>query len=126
MEKTVMFIENDYHKLNMMKDALGEVDPSTHCLSLVYGDEVMPAIARELRQMPDYIFLDVDMPRKSVSDLLSELSPLKATYNCKIAVFAPIMPRRVAYAYRLMGANYAFQKPVSKEGYREIFSRILH
>lgn len=120
-----MLIENDHRELDMMKHALEEVDPSTHCLSLVYGDEVMPAIANELRHMPDYIFLDVDMPRKNVSDLLTELCPLKVSHPCKIAVFAPVMPKRVAYAYRVMGANYAFQKPVNKEGYRKIFSRIL-
>lgn len=120
-----MLIENDHQELDMMKHALTEVDPSTQCLSLVYGDEVMPAISNELRHIPDYIFLDVDMPRKSVSDLLGELCPLKAFHTCKIVVFAPVMPKRVAYAYRIMGANYAFQKPFSKEGYREIFSRII-
>lgn len=125
MEKTVMLIENDHQELDRMKHALEEVDPSTHCLSMLYADERIPALKNELKQLPDFIFLDVDMPGKNVSDLLNELCPLKATNNCRIAVFAPVMPRRVAYAYRVMGANYAFQKPTTGNGYREIFSRIL-
>jgi hypothetical protein len=85
----------------------------------------MPALADELKNFPKYIFLDVDMPRKNVSDLLKELCPMKALHMCKIVVFGPVMPKRVAYAYRVMGANYAFQKPATQVGYREIFSRIL-
>jgi two-component SAPR family response regulator len=125
MWKTVLLIENDHHELNLMRHAIGEVDSTLRCMSFVYADEVVPALTNEMKHFPDYIFLDVDMPRKNVTDLLAELCPMKAVHQCKIAVFAPVMPKRVAYAYRVMGANYAFQKPATREGYREIFSRIL-
>ena len=125
MGKTIVLIENDHQELDMMKQALEEVDKTYHCFSFVYADEVMPALVDELKNFPEYIFLDVDMPRKNVSDLLNELCPMKAVHMCKIVVFGPVMPKRVAYAYRVMGANYAFQKPASRDGYREIFARIL-
>lgn len=125
MWKTVVLIENDQHELDLMKNAIEEVDSTLQCMSFVYADEVVPALTNELKHFPDYIFLDVDMPRKNVTDLLGELCPLKATHQCKIVVFAPVMPKRVAYAYRVMGANYAFQKPATRDGYREIFMRIL-
>jgi DNA-binding NtrC family response regulator len=125
MWKTVVLIENDHHELDLMKQAIEEVDSKLLCMSFVYADEVVPALANEMKHFPDYIFLDVDMPRKNVTDLLNELCPMKAIHSCKIVVFGPVMPKRVAYAYRVMGANYAFQKPSTKDGYREIFSRIL-
>lgn len=125
MWKNVMLIQNDHHELDRMKHAMKEIDESIHCMSFLYPDEVMPALENELKHMPDYIFMDVDMPRKSVSSLLSELCPLKESNHTRIAVFAPVMPKRVAYAYRVMGASYAFQKPTTTDGYREIFSRIL-
>ncbi len=121
----VILLENDAAELDMMKHAMQEVDSSIHCISLRYADEVMPALTHELKHFPDYIFMDVEMPRKNVTDLLAELCPMKAIHPSKIVVFAPVMPKRVAYFYRVMGANYAFQKPATKDGYREIFSRIL-
>jgi two-component SAPR family response regulator len=126
MLKTIVLIENNQHELDLMKHAIEEIDSSLHCLSFVYADEVIPALTDDLESFPHYIFLDVDLPRKNVSDLLSELCPMKVNHACKIVVFAPMMPKRIAYAYRVMGANYAFQKPVTREGYREIFSRILN
>lgn len=125
MLKNVILIENDHHELDRMKHAIKEFDDSIRCISFVYPDEVMPALENELSHMPDYIFMDVDMPRKNVNNLLAELCPLKESNNTRIAVFAPVMPKRVAYAYRVMGASYAFQKPATTDGYREIFSRIL-
>lgn len=124
-ETNVILIENDAAELNMMKHAMESVDESIQCISFLYADEVMPALTRELKHIPDYIFLDVEMPRKSIADLLAELCPLKAEHPSKIVVFGPVMPKRVAYAYRVMGANYAFQKPSTSSGYREIFARIL-
>lgn len=121
----VMLVERDAVELDKMKYALEEMDEPVHCMSFMYADEVMPALTNELKHIPDFIFIDVEMPRKSITDLLAELCPLKIVHPCKIIVFGTVMPRRVAYAYRVMGANYAFQKPVTKEGYREIFSRIL-
>lgn len=121
----VMLVERDAVELDKMKYALDELEGSIHCISFVYSDEVMPALTNELKHIPDFIFIDVEMPRKSITDLLAELCQLKIVHPCKIIVFGTVMPKRVAYAYRVMGANYAFQKPVTKEGYREIFARIL-
>lgn len=125
MWTNVILLENNAAELDLMKHAIAEVNPSIHCISFRYADEVMPALNDELKNFPDYIFLDVEMSRKSITDLFAELCPLKAVHPSKIVVFGPVMPKRVAYAYRVMGANYAFQKPSTLSGYREIFSRIL-
>lgn len=118
-------IENNPLELDMMKQAMEEIDPSIHCISLRFAEEVIPAVTNELKHFPDYIFVDVEMSRKNITDLLATLCPMKALNSGKIVVFGPVMPKRVAYAYRVMGANYAFQKPATQSGYREIFSRIL-
>ncbi|HET9053334.1 MAG TPA: hypothetical protein VFM90_04130, partial [Cyclobacteriaceae bacterium] len=93
MRKTVVLIENDYDELDTMKQAMEEVDSALRCMSFVYADEVVPVLTSGINYFPDYIFLDVDMPRKNVSDLLAELCPMKATHPCKIIVFAPVMPK---------------------------------
>lgn len=125
MQKRVVLIEKDHDELDVMKHAIGEIDSTLQCMSFAYADGVVPALTNAVKPFPEYIFLDVDMPRKSVTDLLAGLYPMKAAYDCKIVVFASVMPKRVAYVYRVMGASYAFQKPATREGYREIFLRIL-
>jgi CheY-like chemotaxis protein len=72
-QKTVFLIDDDPEDLQFMRDALNRVDSSILCVSFVYPDEAIKLLTKELIVLPDYIFLDMNMPKITGEDCLRHL-----------------------------------------------------
>ena len=61
--KIIIVIDDDADDLELMKDAIAEVDSSLVCISFIYADEALQLLAKGQIIQPDYIFVDINMPR---------------------------------------------------------------
>lgn len=121
----VALIDDKPDDLEVMEGVIREIDPELSCISFVYADEAVRVMEAELKRLPDYIFIDANMRRKPGVECLTELRGNSAFDNSQIIMFSVVMPAAVVDSFKAMGATHAFQKPLVRYQYKEIFHQIL-
>lgn len=126
MAKTVVLIDDDQEDLDIMKHAIREVDVSLLCLSFLYPEEALRVLIRgQLVVLPDYIFIDINMPGISGDKCLKALRQEKEFDDIVITLYSTSMPEPVADALKTAGANFVFEKPVRLKTYVDILKSII-
>jgi DNA-binding NtrC family response regulator len=126
MTKTVVLIDDDADDLDVMKEAITLIDPTLSCLSFIYPEEAVQLLSREHLFVPDYIFIDINMPRKNGIECLNDLRMIKALKEAKIIIYSTSLPLQMAKKLVDQGANFIFQKPYTLAEYSRILRNILN
>ena len=69
---TILYAEDDDEDRELMSEALKEIDPSISCIVAHHGQNALEILS-ESDELPDYIFLDVNMPVMDGKKCLKEL-----------------------------------------------------
>jgi CheY-like chemotaxis protein len=73
MPKYVLIIDDDEDDRDLFSVALQAVDPSSVCVQSTNGQEALKFLRKNLKNLPDFIFLDLNMPRVNGKQCVSEL-----------------------------------------------------
>lgn len=65
MTKIVLVVDDDQDDTEIMTEAIHFIRPSFSCLSFIYPEDALIHIADTKSSTPDYIFLDMQMPRQT-------------------------------------------------------------
>ena len=126
MAKTVIIIDDDQDDLDIMKQAIKSVDPDLLCISFIYAEEALRLLlSKELVVLPDFIFIDINMPGITGDKCLKALRSRVEFDEIAIALYSTSMPETVAEALKTAGADFVFEKPVRLKTYSEILKKIL-
>jgi DNA-binding NtrC family response regulator len=123
--KTVILIDDDQDDLDMVKETIMSIDNSIRCTSFVYPEEALRVVANELAFIPDYIFIDINMPMLSGDILLAEFRKLKKFESSVITMFSTSIPDDMSRKLKEAGANFTFQKPHKFEDYVALLQTII-
>lgn len=124
MAKTAVLIDDDQDDLDLLIYALRDVDPSLVCVGFVYPEEALRALlAKEV--LPDYIFIDINMPGIPGDKCLKALRSHSDFDGIKIILCSTSMPDKIAESLRHAGASHTFEKPVRLRTYSEILKEIV-
>jgi CheY-like chemotaxis protein len=124
-QKTVFLIDDDAEDLQFMRDALNRVDSSILCVSFVYADEAIKLLTKELIVLPDYIFLDMNMPKITGEDCLRHLRTNDKFSTTPIVIYSTSMPKEVSDKLLKAGATYTFAKPNTEKEYFVVLESII-
>ncbi|MGC1243682.1 MAG: response regulator [Chryseosolibacter sp.] len=126
MPKTVVIIDDDQDDLDIMKQAIISVDPAFLCVSFIYPEEALRVLlSKEFVVMPDFIFIDINMPGITGDKCLVALRNHREFDDIAISLYSTSMPEAVAEALKSAGADFVFEKPVRLKAYADILSDIL-
>lgn len=126
MQRTVILIDDDQEDLDIMKQAIEEVDSSLLCLSFIYPEEALRVLlGKQLVVLPDYVFIDINMPGITGDKCLKALRRQNEFNDLVIALYSTSMPETVAEALKADGADFVFKKPVRIKGYVDILRNII-
>ena len=126
MAKTVVLIDDDQDDLEVVKETLKTIDKSLLCISFNYPKEAVRVVTKELVLVPDYIFIDINMPGMTGDVVLKELRKVSELDHTVITMLSTSMPYTISEALKNDGANFVFQKPNRMEDYRKVISGILN
>lgn len=73
MARTVVIIDDDSDDLDIMRETLNQIDPTFVCISFIFPDEAIRVLKNNLIFKPDYIFVDINMPKITGIECLTEL-----------------------------------------------------
>ncbi|MBA2329348.1 MAG: response regulator [Flavisolibacter sp.] len=127
MEKKIrlLIVDDDADDSKFFVDAVKEIHASIDCSIAKDGQQAMELLKNTTENLPDYIFLDLKMPRYNGRKCLVEL---KSDPDLKhIPVFIYTTSREVEESAELksMGAIHFISKPTDPEEIYYVISHIL-
>lgn len=126
MSKTVVLIDDDPDDLDMMKETLEKVQPTTHCISFLYPDEAIRVITDELVVLPDIIIIDMNMPRKTGYECLVDLRRHEEFSDIPIIIYSTSISPELRNTLLKAGATHVFQKPVKYDGWIQVVQKVMN
>jgi CheY-like chemotaxis protein len=128
----VLVADDDIDNNAFFKDALLEIPLFTK-LSVVFdGEQLMSKLLQNLENLPDIIFLDISMPRKTGIECLAEMQEHLLLEKIHTVIFSTAFPYDELYEDKLkqvllnMGAFEFIRKPSDFEQLKKIIHASLN
>lgn len=121
----LFIIDDDEDDKKLFIESVREVDASITCFTAGDGQEALKILRDEEYPLPDYIFLDLRMPRITGKQCLEEIRKDKRLQH--IPVFIYTTSREVQDSINLinMGAVHFISKPANPSEIYYILSEVL-
>jgi len=122
----VAVIDDDQDDLEIMEQVIEGLDGEIKCSLFTYPQEAVDKLINSTtRQIPDYIFIDINMPGMSGDKCLQIFRANSAFDDVQIIMYSTSMPGKTAQQLRAAGADFVFEKPVRIKDYSDILSTIV-
>ncbi|MEO7294351.1 MAG: response regulator [Ginsengibacter sp.] len=121
----LLIVDDDEDDRQLFIESAREVDENITCISAGDGIEALEILRNKENELPDYIFLDLRMPRFNGKKCLEEIR--KDTRLLPIPVIIYTTSRQVEDAVELkkMGAAHFISKPVNPEEIYYLISSVI-
>ncbi|MFS8617784.1 MAG: response regulator [Solitalea sp.] len=116
-----LIVDDDTEDQELFIDAVREVDPSIECISALNGEEALTLLREDSPALPDYIFMDLNMPGLNGVQCLSEIKKMQYLQHIPVLIYTTSNWTRNKEETRRLGADHFFTKPVR---FRDICSYI--
>ena len=128
MEKHVIILlaDDDADDRELFVDAVHEVDNSIQCFTVPDGQRVLKFLNEHDQQLPDFIFLDLRMPKMSGRNCLREIRSDKRFENIPVIVYSTSDDVEDSKDLEKLGAAHFITKPTNPEEIYFIVSQVLN
>jgi CheY-like chemotaxis protein len=124
-QKTAFVIDDDPDDLQFMRDALNRVDSSMLCVTSSYPEDAIKLLTQGLIVVPDYIFIDINMPKITGDVCLRMLRADSKFFKTPIILYSTSMPKEVSEKLLQAGASFTFKKPNTENEYVAVVESII-
>jgi CheY-like chemotaxis protein len=123
--KILLIIDDDPDDREFFCDALKDVDGSAVCYTFNSGIEALDALGTGRAPIPDFIFLDLNMPVLSGKQCLTELKKIKKLDGTHIVIYTTSKLTDDFSETIQMGAMHFLTKPTTYSDLCEALSNVL-
>lgn len=106
-----MFVDDDPDDIKIFGEAVKEVDPKINVLSFSNGIKAMEILS-SVKTLPDFIFLDVNMPRMNGMQFLETIKNDKKYSAIPVVMYSTTKSTEHEKHAKQLGAKYFFTKPI--------------
>lgn len=106
-------IDDDAEDTELLADALCKVEGSCQCFTATNGEQGLQKLKEGLIPIPDYIFLDLNMPRLDGRQFLIKIKRIKVFSQIPIIIYTTSSDARDREETKRLGAFYFLTKPDS-------------
>ena len=111
---TILYADDDVDDRELLTEAFQKIDPSISCRTVSDGREAIETL-NQITYLPDFIFLDINMPIMDGKDCLVELKKDSRLKVIPVIIFSTTIDQdEINRCYRL-GASSYLKKPNSFE-----------
>lgn len=108
--KTVLIVEDDAEDVNLLTDALEEIDPALELLVAYNGLEAL-TILDKLTAPPRLIILDINLPKMNGINCLAEIKKDKRYSDIPVILFSSTFLHYSQDTLKQLGALHCIKKP---------------
>ena len=121
----ILLADDDIDDCIFFKEALDELILSTHPTAVHDGEQLMQLLINETNELPDVLFLDLNMPRKNGFECLSEIKLSKKLNQLPVIIFSTSFEQEVVNQLFQNGAQYFIRKPSEFSQFKKIIQQSL-
>jgi len=122
---TVLIVDDDQDDLEFMMEIVGEIDPGINCISMEYPEEVIRIISEAYIPVPNFMFIDINMPIVTGDLVLKEIRKNKKFDDTIITMLSTTIPSALEQILKDSGANYTVKKPSKVDEFKMVITEIL-
>jgi len=121
----ILLADDDMDDCVFFKDALGELLQSTYLSIVNDGEKLMLLLNNEGNELPDVLFLDINMPRKNGFECLSEIKHNERLKNLPVIMFSTSNSQEKISKLFNSGAHVYIHKPADFEQLKQVIRHAL-
>jgi CheY-like chemotaxis protein len=110
---TCFLIDDDIDDLEIFELALKSVNPSVVFVTATDGVEAVKKLAEEESFNPDFIFLDLNMPRMDGKQCLQEIRKIRRLQHIPIVIYSTSSEEKDKRETKALGADFYLEKQAS-------------
>ena len=122
---TCFLIDDDADDREIFAMALEDADRSSKCVTAKNGVDALEKLNCNDKFIPDYIFLDLNMPMLSGKECLKELKKIPRLNHVPIIIYSTSSHEKDIAETKQMGASYFLTKPSSIKVLTSILTKII-
>jgi len=108
--KIILIVDDDPDDRFFFHKAVKEIDDSNTCREAQHGVEGLQLL-RSVPQLPDFIFLDLNMPMMDGREFLTEVKKDDKLKNIPVIIYTTSSYQKDVELTALLGAAYFLTKP---------------
>ncbi len=125
IDRCIFLAEDDLDDQDIFRQAIREVSDTVFFKAFDDGVELMETLNRN-RPLPDVLFLDLNMPRKSGFECLAEIKGDSMLKDIHVVILSTSThPQNIHYCYKYGAAFYAV-KPPDYYSMTKLIKKVLH
>ncbi|MCO6149136.1 response regulator [Flavobacterium sp. NRK1] len=122
----IMLADDDEDDRLFFKEAFEEVKINYSISAFNDGEQLMEHLYNTENALPDIIFLDLNMPRKSGIECLKEIRADKRLEKISVAIYSTSSSEQDIEDTFVSGANVYIKKPNDFNMLKKILSDVVH
>ncbi|MES2285977.1 MAG: response regulator [Bacteroidota bacterium] len=122
----VLLADDDKDDRLFFKYAIEELKIQTVVTTVNDGVELMDYLSKTENQMPDLVFLDLNMPRKGGMECLKEIRTNKLFNDLSIAIYSTSGSEKDIEESFVLGANIYITKPNDFKSLKKILAEVIN
>ena len=107
---TILYADDDHDDRELMTEAFNTIDPSILCLIAKDGQNALEML-NETDALPDYIFLDINMPVMDGKKCLTELKKDGRLKEIPVVIYSTTTDKKEINQFYKLGASSFIHKP---------------
>lgn len=108
---SILIVDDDIDDREIFSEAVAKVDPSIKCFTAIDGEDALKKLNDGGQQLPEIIFLDLNMPRMDGRLLLTELRKNPVFDRVPVVIYSTSSMQRDVDETIKLGATRFFAKP---------------
>jgi CheY-like chemotaxis protein len=121
---TIIYADDDPEDRELFSDALKEVRPEVKLVLASHGKEVINFL-QSASELPDYIFLDINMPVMGGKDCLRKLKEIDEVREIPVIMYTTTSNKDELKKYIDMGAHDYVVKDASFQGIKNSLRKVI-
>lgn len=119
-------VDDDIDDRELFKEALLEVDRNIDCATAEHGEEALEILNSDFfKTNPDYIFLDLNMPRINGKQTLREIKKIPRYAEVPVIIYSTSSSKKDIEESIALGASRFYTKPSSFEELRQMLQKLV-
>jgi len=127
----ILLADDDVDDRSFFEKALKEIPIASHLTTVSNGEELMAYLVDNCQRLPDVLFLDLSMPRKTGFECLVEIKEDEKLEHLPVIMFSTSFTKGIDLEDKLMntllkiGAQEYIRKPSGFEQLKQVIHQTL-
>jgi CheY-like chemotaxis protein len=125
MGKLILVVDDDADDRDLFREALSETDKAIGYIYVKNGIEAIDLLSRPNIVLPDFIFLDLNMPRLDGRECLIRLRRMPWLNEIPVIIFSTSKLDDDCASFKKLGASLCITKPLLFEDLKKVIRFVI-